>query len=342
MRSTYLYFLILFTSLASPVSLFADWFYWPSEYNALYNEKYAIELELEKLKRQYKNELTNLENENTRLKNQIDFLTRELEVEKREREKDKSILGERIRDLEIQQRILKSDSTNKEKALQNENSRMADNLGKTIEDLRKELEDERKDCSEKMKNLKDSYDKKLQDAEKKIENLQEEIANLRKLNESQKSELSKLQDQAGELETKLKDEIGKGQIRLNQYSNKLVINIDDNISFDSGSSNLKPEILPALNKILEILDKYPDNRIVIEGHTDNVPIKTVRFRNNWQLSSERSLAVLEYFLSKSKTLVPENIQSAALGEFHPVVPNTTKENRSLNRRVDIVVYPKSK
>ena len=101
---------------------------------------------------------------------------------------------------------------------------------------------------------------------------------------------------------------------------------------------LKKEVLPSLKKIREILSQYPEYNIIIEGHTDDVPISTKQFRNNWQLSTERALAVLEYIL-EDKSLKPERFSATGCGEFRPIVPNDSKENRALNRRVDIIVVP---
>jgi chemotaxis protein MotB len=78
---------------------------------------------------------------------------------------------------------------------------------------------------------------------------------------------------------------------------------------------------------------------MIEGHTDNIPIRTKRFRDNWQLSTERALSVLD-FLLKNKGLNASRFGAAGYGEFNPIVPNDTPDNRSLNRRVDIVLIPR--
>jgi len=156
--------------------------------------------------------------------------------------------------------------------------------------------------------------------------------------EKQKKELSRMENQAQELEKQLTEEIKKGEIRLKKYHDRIIINIDDRISFDSGQSELKKNFLPTLEKISKILAQYPEYYIIIEGHTDDVPIKTARFRNNWQLSTERALAVLDYLL-KNTELDPRRFSAAGYGEYRPVVSNDTKENRALNRRVDIVVIP---
>lgn len=165
---------------------------------------------------------------------------------------------------------------------------------------------------------------------------------LKKLAEAQKADLVKMSRQAGELEHQLEAEIKNGDIKVNSLSNKIVININDRISFDSGFANLKPGVKAALDKIMGVLRNYPENKISVEGHTDNVPIRIGgRFRDNWQLSSERALSVLEYLLAKSR-LTPDRFYVAGFGEFGPQAPNDTPENRAQNRRVDIVVVPEIK
>ena len=147
--------------------------------------------------------------------------------------------------------------------------------------------------------------------------------------------------QANELESKLAEEIEKGDIRLKRFHDKLIINLDDKISFDSGSARLKRDITNALKKIRNILVRYPENMIIVEGHTDNIPIRSKRFRNNWRLSTERALSVLG-FLLKNKKLNPQRFSASGYGEYNPIVTNDTAQNRALNRRVDIVVIPRVK
>jgi chemotaxis protein MotB len=322
-----------------PISLSADWVYFPVEYNQLYKEKYALELQLQDLKRQYQNDLNKLEDENKKIASQIQNLTEDLELEKRNRKDDKDNYADKIRDYEMRLRGLEKKGTDKEKGILDDARRREEKDQKEIEALRKKLEDEEKACLQKEQNLRNTYEGKLDDLKDRIQNLENEISNLKQMNKNQKRELERLSDQAKELEEKLSKEIQSGDIRVKRFHNKLIINIDDRLSFDSGSADLKPAILPAIDKIKEILASYPENYISVEGHTDNVPIKT-KFRNNWHLSSERALAVLEHLLS-NKNLNPKNFSTAGYSEYQPIVPNTTKENKGLNRRVDIVVIPRA-
>ncbi|TGN18690.1 OmpA/MotB family protein [Leptospira idonii] len=322
-----------------PFSLFADWIYFPVEYNTLYKEKYALELELQDLKKQYQNDLARQEDEKKDLQSQIRNLNEDLELEKRNRASEKDDFADKIRDYDMRLRSIEKKGTDKEKTISEEARRREEKDKKEIDALKKKLEDQERQCLTKEQTLRESYESKLDELKERIRNLENEISNLKQMNKNQKRELDRLADQAKELEEKLSKEILSGQIRLKRFHNKLVINIDDKISFDSGSAELKPAIIPAIDKIKEILASYPENYIVIEGHTDNVPIKT-KFRNNWQLSSERALSVLEHLLS-NKNLNPKNFSSAGYGEFQPIVPNSTKENKALNRRVDIVVVPRA-
>jgi chemotaxis protein MotB len=208
-----------------------------------------------------------------------------------------------------------------------------------MNEAQKKWDDERAKLLKEIADLKSGYEKKIQALRSEIRNLSEELADMKKLTVQQKTELSRMENQAADLEKQLEDEIKKGDIRLKKFHNKLVINLDDKISFDSGQSDLKKEILDSLKKIREILSQYPEYDIVVEGHTDNIPIRTKKFKDNWQLSTERALAVLEYLL-QDKNLNPIRFSAAGYGEHRPLVPNDTRENRALNRRVDIVVIPK--
>ena len=118
-----------------------------------------------------------------------------------------------------------------------------------------------------------------------------------------------------------------------------IINIDNSILFDSGKADLKSGVIHSLSKIATALQNYPDNALQIEGHTDDVPINTVKFPSNWELSAARALAVVRYFAEQTD-LDPRRLSGVGFGEYHPLVPNDTPENRRLNRRVDIVILPK--
>jgi chemotaxis protein MotB len=108
----------------------------------------------------------------------------------------------------------------------------------------------------------------------------------------------------------------------------------ERLLFESGSAELKPEAKAVLDTIAEIL-KFLPNKIRIEGHTDDRPIKSARFPSNWHLSVARALNTAYYLMSKGVN--PEKISIAGYSEYRPIAPNDSEENRAKNRRVDIVI-----
>ena len=115
----------------------------------------------------------------------------------------------------------------------------------------------------------------------------------------------------------------------------LVVSMPDDAAFPVGSTDVSPAALGMIDKIAETVRTVP-NSIRIEGHTDDVPIRTSRYESNWELSTARASAVVEY-LVRTTGLAPERLSAAGYGEFHPRVPNDTPENRAANRRIDIVI-----
>jgi chemotaxis protein MotB len=120
----------------------------------------------------------------------------------------------------------------------------------------------------------------------------------------------------------------------------LVISLSEAGFFASGSATPKAEALPTLRQIATSLGKAPYD-VRIEGHTDNVPIHDTEFDSNWELSTARATRIARLFLELD-AIPPERLSAAGYGEFHPVASNDTAEGRALNRRVDLVVIPRTK
>ena len=104
--------------------------------------------------------------------------------------------------------------------------------------------------------------------------------------------------------------------------------------FDSGSAEIRKEVFPVLDKIIATIGKL-ENEISIEGHTDNIPINTAQFRDNWDLSGARAKSVLDYSLQKG--IPREKLSYVGRADTRPVATNETDEGRARNRRVEIVV-----
>ena len=137
------------------------------------------------------------------------------------------------------------------------------------------------------------------------------------------------------LEKELKPEIQKGNVELHMEARGLAISFKQAAFFDSGSDAVKNSALPAVEKVGGALLKL-SNLVRLEGHTDNIPIHTSRFANNWDLSAARAIAVLEVLSSRFK--VPRQRMSiGGYADVAPVTTDETEEGRARNRRVDVVI-----
>jgi chemotaxis protein MotB len=168
--------------------------------------------------------------------------------------------------------------------------------------------------------------------------LKQELAEAQKAREEKVREVSSTYEQ---LVAKMKGEIDKGQVTISELKGKLTVNMVDAILFDSGKSEIKPEGLVVLGKVIEILKTVSDKSIRIEGHTDNQPILgplTQRYQTNWELSAARAINVASYL--QKQAIEPATLSAAAFGEFKPVADNMTPEGRAKNRRIEIVLVPK--
>ncbi|MCM8819234.1 MAG: OmpA family protein [Candidatus Omnitrophica bacterium] len=153
-------------------------------------------------------------------------------------------------------------------------------------------------------------------------------------------ELEELRHARSLLEERLAKEIKDSQVRLKMEEKGLVITFVAEVLFDSGKAVLKKESLPILDKVAKILkEEVPENNIGIEGHTDNQPIKYSGWKSNWELSVHRALSVLHYL--ESKGIDPQRLSASGFGPYKPVASNATAEGRQLNRRVEIVILPKT-
>jgi len=138
----------------------------------------------------------------------------------------------------------------------------------------------------------------------------------------------------------LSNQVATHTVSMKMGRDGLVISLKEAGFFSSGSATPKPETLPTLRQIAVSLGHTPYD-LRIEGHTDNIPIHTAEFDSNWELSSARATRIARIFIGM-KAIPPERISAAGYAEFHPVASNDTAEGRSENRRVDLVVLPRTK
>jgi chemotaxis protein MotB len=126
-----------------------------------------------------------------------------------------------------------------------------------------------------------------------------------------------------------------GQVELVDDRRGLVISLPESATFATGSAELTPEARDILGRLSNVLQSTATH-VRVEGHTDDVPLAGGRYRTNWELSTARASAVVLYLVSDT-AFPPERLAAAGYGEFRPRVANDTPENRTRNRRVDLVV-----
>lgn len=144
-----------------------------------------------------------------------------------------------------------------------------------------------------------------------------------------------LAEQFAELQEALKEQIDAGQITVEREENKIIIRIQEKGSFASGSARLDPGFHSVMDRIGSVLATKP-GRIMVAGHTDNIPISTGRFRSNWELSSARAVTVLHSLL-RNKAIDPGRVVVQGFAETKPMESNDTPQGRARNRRVELVV-----
>jgi chemotaxis protein MotB len=129
------------------------------------------------------------------------------------------------------------------------------------------------------------------------------------------------------------------ELSVEVKNGKVYVSMSDKLMFKSGVSDMEPKGIEALKLLADVLLKNPDIDVLVEGHTDNVPIKTAMYKDNWDLSVARAASVVRTLTNNYK--VPsKQVTPSGRGEFFPKGDNATPEGRAKNRRTEIILSPK--
>ncbi|UTA47510.1 flagellar motor protein MotB [Simiduia sp. 21SJ11W-1] len=156
-----------------------------------------------------------------------------------------------------------------------------------------------------------------------------------RLKEKLEEMIEQTEQDAVELAQSLHDQIVAGEIEIEFQGRKIIIRIREKGSFRSGSAELVGNYADVMEEIRAVLRAKP-GKIEVQGHTDNIPIATARFRSNWELSSSRAVSVAQE-LMRDNEINPRRFQVSGFAETKPLVPNDSSDNRARNRRVEIVI-----
>jgi chemotaxis protein MotB len=148
---------------------------------------------------------------------------------------------------------------------------------------------------------------------------------------------TQIEEVADEVQTLLREKAEYQDIRLMITGRGLVIHLPEFLFFDSAAADFRPEAGPLLDRLAAVLARIP-NPVVVEGHTDNRPIRNSQFPSNWELSTHRATTLVRYLVEKHH-LDPARFTAAGYGEYRPLASNDDEAGRRLNRRVDLVIKP---
>ncbi|WP_020676639.1 OmpA/MotB family protein [Geopsychrobacter electrodiphilus] len=168
--------------------------------------------------------------------------------------------------------------------------------------------------------------------------LKEQVAAERKARDEKVASLKNTYDQ---LVGALEQEIKRGELTITNLKGKLSVNLPNKILFDSGKTEVRPEGKKVLRSLGDIMTKFPDKALLVEGHTDNVQISSrlkETYPTNWELSTARANSVV-HVLQDEVGLPGERLVAAGYSEYRPVADNSTAEGRAFNRRIQIQLVP---
>jgi len=179
--------------------------------------------------------------------------------------------------------------------------------------------------------------KEASNLENSLQQIREQDLRIRTLHEA----LTKKDSVTLALVVNLKSSLGNlndTDVVVNVEKSVVFISLSDKMVFTSGSAEISPRAKEVLSKVATVVNSKPDTEVLVEGHTDNVPVNKTCIKDNWDLSTQRAVAITRV-LQKDFAVNPARITAGGRAEFVPLATNDTPEGRSTNRRTRIVILP---
>ncbi|MCX6320536.1 MAG: OmpA family protein [Bacteroidia bacterium] len=189
------------------------------------------------------------------------------------------------------------------------------------------LQNEYASIQKDLKDLSNESKMTISDQARRLRSLQNMI-------QSQKDVMTKLKNSIADALMNYKAD----ELSVYIKDGNVYVSLEEKLLFKSGSDVVDPKGKEALKSLAMVLNNTKDITVIIEGHTDNVPIKTKLFEDNWDLSTARATSILR-ILTKDYGFDPNRITASGKGQFHPVKTNDTVEGRAANRRTEIILSP---
>ena len=255
--------------------------------------------------------------------------------------------------------ILSSCGSKKELvACQETNKSLNESLQAAKEDLAAKnariasLEEQQRGMQQLLKNAEDKYAKLQASLDKSLTNASQNNISIEKLvdqiNESNQyiRHLVEVKSKSDSLNMVLTNNLTRSlsqdemkEVDVQVLKGVVYISLADNMLYKSGSYEINARAAQTLSKIAKIIKDYKDYDVLIEGNTDNVPIKKTNIRNNWDLSTLRASSVVQA-LQNDYGVDPKRLTAGGRGEYNPVASNDTEVGKQRNRRTQIIITPK--
>lgn len=195
----------------------------------------------------------------------------------------------------------------------------------------------------------DQFSKKLQLKSEELQRKSEELRNKEHLLVERERALNDMRvviNRQDSITRKLNDVLKAALLGFNPdelsvdiKNGKVYVSMSDRLLFKSGSAAVEPKGKEAITLLANVLIENPDIEIIVEGHTDNVPIRTAIFKDNWDLSVARATSIVR-ILTIDHRIKPTRITASGKGEYMPRASNETAEGKALNRRIEIILSPR--
>jgi chemotaxis protein MotB len=198
---------------------------------------------------------------------------------------------------------------------------------KTLYDDKTNLQNENASAQNDLKDLSASSKMTIADQAKRLKSLQTMI-------QAQKDVMSKLKNSISDALMNYKTD----ELSVYTKDGNVYVSLAEKLLFKSGSDVVDPKGKEALKTLAQVLNNTKDITVVIEGHTDNVPIKTSKFKDNWDLSTARATSIVR-ILTKDNGFDPNRITASGRSQFHPIKENETADGRAGNRRTEVILSP---
>src|SRR5215217_2308103 len=227
-------------------------------------------------------------------------------------------------------------------ALEREQSLMAKNseLDNTITQLRGQIQSLETDNAKLVKQIDDAM-KRASDAsgvanmtQKQLEAEQKRLWDLRKLLDEQRKSVENLRKKMADALTGF----NSNELQVFTKNGRVYVSLQENLLFPSGSAVVNPKGREALGTLAQVLNINPDINVVVEGHTDSIPIRG-KYEDNWALSVARATAIVR-ILTDNYKVDPTRVTASGRSKYEPVDANMTAEGRQRNRRTEIILAPK--